>query len=218
MTEFENKREKYLDKLRKNPDLLESLVEGNNNNPITVELLVDPQNERQLETAELIFTQMKDVFSIVEAAVEGELKEIPVDENVAVLFLAELIKNIANNDEEAAKELLDKFNDPKYAALYVFHLTAGPLSNPEEMMEKMEELMDISFDDPIQMIKYKLYMAKASQLSNKNKNMEKNLSDEDIEYLRVYVSEFNRLCDETIIKEETENDIHKEYIKDDDLY
>lgn len=213
MTDFEMRKKKYLDELEENEEFLESYKAKNSSVEI-LEVIVDPKNERQLETAELALLIFNDTQKLLTYALEDELKPIPIEENVALEVVANLV-NKMEKQEEILNEI-EKFKDPKFAALYVYHLTVGLLTDFEELTDALQERVNIDINSPVQGMRFRLLMDKAGKIANPDQTIKADISDEELEYLKNYAREYEKLTSQGILSKEPETDIHKEHTKDDD--
>lgn len=129
--------------------------------------------------------------------------------------LANLINKMEKQEEIVTE--IEKFKDPKFAALYVYHLTVGLFTDFEELNDALQDRVNIDIDSPVQGMRFKILMDKAGKIANPNQNISADIKDEELEYLRVYAREYERLILQGILSTEPETDIHKEHTKDDDI-
>lgn len=211
MNNFEEKKVEFFKKLKSEPDVLKSIIESNNkteNGQKTNEIILTPKNERELEIGEICYTMSKDLIKLIDDVTYGEIKSIPLDENIGLKTLISLI-NAVKNDEKDFK-LVDEIT-PQYLAKILYGITVGMIDDMEEAINYIASESGFDLNDEIEAAQFKIYINQFKKFSDSlnvtNKNFE-NCTDKDISDAKEFVEEFHKLCVEG--KKDLENESNSE--------
>jgi len=101
---FEQRRNKYFDKLKSNLEVVEKLTEDeNSNNKKIVEILLMPTTEKELEFANLCFDFILNVISLVECMDSQEEKDVDLSNSMTIKLFIDVINALKN--ENISKKL-----------------------------------------------------------------------------------------------------------------
>ena len=224
MSTFEESKKEYLEKLSTNMDFVNHLIEQKNESSRkTAKLLLDPRNERELKVANGTLTQKEDMVALTEAALCGNVEEIPLEENKGISFLINIINALADQQNLAAnanapvdlkatlKQRLEPLNDPKEIARICYSLLSGLAAKPIETVEYIQGKVKIDFENEIETAKFKLYLQESQDIIQKaapdpTANPSSDMTDEEVAAFDAYVNEFHALCEKGIQKGDEKGD------------
>ena len=171
MESYEERLKNYFERLSNNTEILIALA--NKNNQKTVEILLLPKNEKELELADATLTFIEDTIGIVENAMEGNLKSIDPETSVMVNLYADIIKSLKENgkvDEEVMKKYISKDSSINEVALFVYESLVAFTVNPERTLECIINKSGFEgVDDELAVLQFKLLLAKAAAMANELK-------------------------------------------------
>ena len=196
--EFDEKLKKYYDRLRENPELLENIMK-NSKNQNSLDIMLLPNNEKELRVAEAAFNLMEDILKVIEDAYYGELKTIDIEDCAFANMFVNIINALKNKDKEKLNEIeewLTKNVDMKTSAKLIYEMVVVFAQNPEEFAESIASKCGFDLEDELSMLQFQLYMSKASEYSNKaNKNVDlsnlDNLTDKKVDSIVEFTNEFH---------------------------
>ena len=211
MNNFEIDKMEYLEKISKNINIVNSLIDKNNAESLKfAKVLLNPKNEKELMVASSTIGFVEDIKGLIEAASLGNVKEIPVEENEGLKTLAILMKKIYNDEEVNIDALLSDNEvgkaSPKKVANFLFSSYVALLGDSEKCFDYIIGELNMSNDSEIDMYKFKLALAELQtkmneiQATNVNNDIDK-MSDENVGKLVEFTDEFHNLCDKYIKKE-----------------
>ncbi len=214
MSTFDEKRDEYLVKLLNHLDVMSKLLEGSEDkNAKMRKLFLSPSNEKELRIADSLLTTTIDMKELIDAAMCGNVEEIPVEENEGVKFIVDTVEVIAdakNSKVELDALSLEKLLESKIGnisteafAKITYDLMVGLIAQTEEVTDYLEEhvysLIDSdSFEETAAYLeKVKATLAKKQPSSEASPEM----SEEAVEGLENYVNSFHSLCERGIKKD-----------------
>lgn len=194
MSEFEMRREEYFNVIRDNPDIINKIVADNNNTEQgkkMLEILITPKNERELDGAEILFTFISSILSLL----ENEMKEIPNEENKGFKEYIRIINGLKEGKEDS--ELVVRDYPSRDCAKILYDSFVSFLADPYAFSEYIAKETGFDLEDEFESRQFNVYMEHAKRIMNENDVSSKNLVDctkEEIEKSRKIVNEFSRLC------------------------
>jgi hypothetical protein len=198
--DFETRKKEYIDKLRENTDILNSIKESDKE---TVDILVFTKNERQLLLAEHMFTLIKDMFELVEdSSFDFDGDKIDLDSSMIINLFVELILAFKNNDTSKIEEIKTRLKtlNMKDAAKMTYETIVIFTNSSDEALETIADKCGFDLEDELSIISFQHLFEKANEITKSNdSNLDSQniqISDDNVEQFIEYSSEFHALCEE----------------------
>ena len=200
MSNFEKEKEEFLEYVRKDEDILESIVNNNMNNPEgqkTLGIMFNPSNEKELLVSKTLYAMSSASLKLVNAAYFDEIEEIPFEENEGLKNTIKTIMKLKNGEE------LERTFSTKDAAKYCYQYFVVLLTDMEEAMEYIAKETGFDLEDPIEGVQFSSYLDKVKEFNEGGKNLsdKKDLESVSMEKLNTsyeFALEFKRLAEEGI--------------------
>ena len=212
MDNFEKRKIEYLKMLKSEPYIMKKIIESENKSEKgqkTIEMILTPKNEMELEIGEACFKMTKDISKLVDDIIDDEVKSILPNENAGLKVLINCVNTIKNNEEnlkstleptqeDMAKKIygIDKAT-PEYVAKIMYGLVVGMVNDTEESFKYIASETGFDLNDEIEAAQFSIYINKGKQICDSlnvtNKNFE-NCTDDDIVKAKELVEEFHKLC------------------------
>lgn len=208
MQDFITRKKEYLERLKDNPRLVESIMNKKDTNSKDAMLAVfDPKTEEELEFAINITRMLADSISMIFDYGEIEIKDYK-EEPVYNLFKRAIIALKNNKDEElkTIKEELSLVASPEKLGELAYNLIKVFVLNYTEAFENLYSDCGFDINDDISAIQFKVYFEQANNLINSMMpNIEfKNKLDfnnkEAMDYVRNYTNRFHELFEQDFEK------------------
>ena len=210
MKNFEDRKKDYFKKLNENSEIVESIVRDPSSDQRFVEIIINPQTERELEIADSSITFFSDMLGLAFRKTSSE--DINYEDNKYVIIVSDLINAIKAKDEIKVKEIsdyLDSISDPIEVARYSFDFCNGFGSNPEDCYEYIAQKTGFDTSDFRESTLYNFYWNKAQEITKKERYAKIDYANTDIETdeqintsIRV-MKEFHRLYENEMNKGNT---------------
>lgn len=163
MERFEEKREKYFERIRNNSYVISAVINDQDKdwNKI-MNLLLNPKDEKALEDASSIIDFFEDFLDIMLNS--DDLKELDIDNSVCMKYLIDYFNMVSNNmDVEEIKRNVEKYLDPKLIAQLSYEFVYIISNDPEKLFEEIVEKTNIDFEDELSLMRLKLTIAQANE-------------------------------------------------------
>lgn len=163
MERFEEKREKYFERIRNNSYVISAVINDQDKdwNKI-MNLLLNPKDEKALEDASSIIDFFEDFLDIM--LNPDDLKELDIDNSVCMKYLIDYFNMASNNmDVEEIKRNVEKYLDPKLIAQLSYEFVYIISNDPEKLFEEIVEKTNIDFEDELSLMRLKLTIAQANE-------------------------------------------------------
>lgn len=204
MKNFETRKQEYLNKLKENEELIERLI-GSNNTPISeqnVKTILSPNNEKELNVAEITFTIFKDTNDLLDAIKEGRIKELPFEDNEALNIIISIMKDIKTTGT-VDKEKYTKIVEEKVGKILYGYMIAS-LTDGSGMLDYVANSVGYDLDDQVDFVKFTCDFILAKQVLNVEKETNfgtiDNVTKRDIEDMKMFSEQFHEVCKEGIIE------------------
>lgn len=200
---FEEKREEYYNLLRNNLELLYKIIEDNKNKEKSLEILLTPKNDRELEIAKCIFSYFNSFLNFVNNINDDKIKNIDIENNKSLDLLIEVINTLKEENKEKINELekyLSKTIDPLFMAKLMYDSTISFSINAEEVQGYIMYKTGFDPSDELDNIRFQIYINRANKMIYKNKIDfkldESNIDSNEVTSTLIMINEFNRLCED----------------------
>ena len=225
MDNFLERKEKYLNKLRENIDIIEKLAVRTDTEigKSNYKVLMSPSNERELTISEMMLDSYIEFSSFKDDVKNGRVKEIPFDENVGLQTYISIYNHVKNGEKLNA-DLYDR-NDPetiKMTARVYYEYLSALCEEGDDSINYMMKKCGFKKNDAFSMMKF-YFLLDAAQVEIRKIMPEidyKNYTDRELENCKILDQEFHRLYDEgKIVKKENEmatrveNEVAKLFLK-----
>ena len=216
MNNFEAKRELYYRKLRNNKELLNSIITETNkkeNGQRNIEILVTPENEKELAIAEATFSLMGDMTFLIEQVLEDNIKSIPAEKNEVVKMFVRVINELKNGKTDV--EFISEDAPAKLQARIIYELIVTLIMDAEGTFEYIAQKTGYDLEDELDKAQLQAYFNKAQRLSNKSGVSDKNfddMTDKNVETLVEITKEIRKLIVDGIVNI-NDNSISEEQAK-----
>ena len=203
MSNFQERREEYYNKLKNNKELLNTIIEAQNKKEKgqrNIEILVTPENERELSIAESLFSITNDTLFFVEQALDNNIKRIPAEENIALKIICRFINELESGKTDI--EFMPEDATGKLQAKIMYDLILSSVIDTEDVIKYIAKETGYDLEDKLDRVLLLLYISKAKRLSNESNVSEKNfddMTDKDVETFTELAKEFRRLIADGII-------------------
>ena len=194
---FEARKKEYLDELRSKIYLLDRI--NFKDNPELeqkgMELLLDPKTDKDLQAASIVFKLLYDTADLEDRSYNGNVKEIPLTENIGVNLLVEII-NALKKDENTAP-IFEKTR--KNAAKALYGISVAYMNGLADTIEYIAQKCGYNIYDRLDLMQLKLYLDKAINLAKAEDPTTSHiniLQVEKLDDLYNFYNEFHQLCEE----------------------
>ena len=199
MQSFNERKEEYFKRLRCDIDLLNAIVEGTSKNDEgkkAIEIILNPQNERDLDFAESVFSFFEEFTSFIESVLNHEVEGVSLEENEGIKLLIKLINALKQNTESEAKEIYENISINEFANIIAETFIAF-VYNSEDAIDYLASKTDFDLDDNLQMLQFQLYLDKANNLLGKKFDIHsiklEDISEQHIEIFKLLAEEINKI-------------------------
>ena len=193
---FEIRKREYLDRLRNNIELIETM-KFNEKNPGDAlkmkEMVLDPKNEEELITA--IFTL--DYTDLIARATTGDVKTILPKDNFYLKLLAEMIDSLKKSED--VEHIIEKVKNNQAKFLYGF--IVGLMADLDTSINYLAEVTDYDLYDELDIAQFQLYLEKANSIFNRDSDNQEGITfvgpsnRAKIEESIIRCNEFHTLCE-----------------------
>ncbi len=212
MNKFEEERLEYLEMINSDEYryIIEKIISDNDVSDVrrkNASIIANPSNKKELRIAKLTVSLVKNIFELFAALTDDKIKEISYDENPGIQVIVEKINDMKANGKKEKKEL-ENVSEEEAARIF-FGFTIAFASDMDEALSYLGEKCGYDLDDPEQSNQFNDYMNILNSTSPTNKNEFKETSkytEKEIKSAEKFAVEFNRLCEEYIIKESENTD------------
>ncbi len=220
MESFEERRNEYFKKLRNNNELLLKLSENKTNDPKSMEVLLMPKTERELEVAEAMITFMNDAIDLFNNAIYGNVERIDLENSLALNCISEIILSLKNNDNkklDSIKNYLDREISSKDEARLLYEFISAFSMDCEAAIDFLARKTGFDMNDTLSIIQFQMYLEKAKEFTNNNSAQIK-LSDVDIETSEEvtkaldFINEFHNCCEKGFVKNQNDLKMRLDYL------
>lgn len=216
MSDFEKKKEEYLERLSTKQELLISLAKKKDDDSLAaLRILVDPRDENGLKVANYSLDLLDDLLNLVTSASCGNVVYVPVEENEGLKAITSVMKMLISDEEVTAETIaarLSKSNEsniiPEQLAEIIFGLTVCFICEPVETMTYIGEKMGISFENEVDLIRLQVLLEEAKekmQTLQPNQNVYKEMTDKSVNWMVAFSTAFHNLCEKNIKKEDSKS-------------
>lgn len=201
MESFEQRKNQYFNKLKENIEIVEQMTNNDNsdkeNNKKTLEMLLMPTTEQELQFDNLMIDFMSDMRSLTDDIVNDNVKDIDLSICEVVKFYAKIIVVLKNEDNTMIEELKNALGDlrnPKAIAKLYYELIVAFGSNPDETVESIMTEAGFDVDDELSLLQFQIYLNKANEITNSKQSEKFDVNNPvQIEFLSEFTKEFNRI-------------------------
>ncbi len=197
MTEFEERLANHLEKLRSNATMV-SLIKKYVKDEVEQRKIFYPKDEKELADAEAIVTFMDDYVDLMFRNATGNVKEIAIEDNYGIKYMASCIKAGRYNLEPPN---LNSFT-PEELAQIVYGTTVAFLTpdSTDKSIEYLARICDFNIHDSKEAELFLYYLEKAHNALPSTNNLEINNIEED-ELMSNFIKEFHKICENGKIEE-----------------
>ena len=160
MSDFIERRNEYFKKLKENSNVVNLFTpkDGASENAIkTYRMMILPQNEEELDTADSFFSIISDTINLYEDVDNGSVKNIPFEENEGLEYCINVINYKKENGID--KDLNNSISIEEFAKLKYQFLLAS-FYDGESIHEYIASKTGFDLEDDIDAIQYELYVEK----------------------------------------------------------
>lgn len=197
MENFIEKRNEYFKKLKSNPNVLNKIIEdnkGKEKSKRTLEVLLTPKDEFELELANTMYDYICDFLNIYYAVIEEEIDEIPYEDNLFFSYLINIINAYKNNED--TDSIIKSISMPGDCAKMVLHMYLGFLFDIESAYEYIAEKCGFDIYDELELEQFNIYLEKVQFIINQNSNFNTvpdELNKDNLEFFKEFYKEFHIL-------------------------
>ena len=214
MSDFEKKKEEYLEKLSTKTEIVTSLAKKDDERSrATLRILVDPRDEKELKVANYTLDFTEDCLNLVTSAACGNVETVPVEENEGLKAIAGIMKMLLSGEEVTSESMTSKITNSKKASLspeklaeIVYGMMVGFACDPEEALEFICEELGISLENEVDLIRLKVLLEESQakmQAMQPNQNIYQNMTDKSVDEFVEFSEAFHSLCEKNIKKEDS---------------
>ena len=164
---FEIRRDEYLQKLRENPQLVESIVNNPNNSRKVLNIFLMPKSDIELIIANSLFTFFEDIINLIKHSYENDIK-VDYDNNIYIELIVSIITALKNGNVELAKEISNKFNNernPVILAKLIYDFFSIFSCDPDRAIDIIREKSGFVTEE-CDNREFKLYLYQSKALTN----------------------------------------------------
>lgn len=205
MGEFEERRKIYFDNLRKNPEVLNKLMEKKENqNKRAMKIILLPRTERELDLAEAMYLMISDLVRLVNDIVMDRVNKVELEESTAIGILIKLINALKENDTisvDKIKSELNDITDSKETAKIIYDLLVSFVGNGIESFNYIARECNVDLNDELSIMQFQLYLNQANEILNGKSPNNLDITDIDVEnssqveQIVEVAKEFHKLCE-----------------------
>lgn len=168
MKNFEERKKEYFGRLRKYIKNLNELSKYEQNKKM-LELLLNPQNEKELEIGNLYIRFIEDLFCISTHAICDNIEEIDPENSALTEYLSKYITAVSRND---SAEELKKMSEPykadggKLFAEVLYQMSALMLNNNEGVVQSVCARCNIDISDELELKRFNVLLEMAAEKIN----------------------------------------------------
>ena len=164
MENFNEKRKHYFNKLKRYTEYVKKLASQKKNEKI-VEILLNPQNEKELEFCNHYIMYIDDTIKLTINASCNNIIDINPEESIYIDFLTDLINTIQNFDSiEEAKKIYSKYEkNYEQIAQICYQMIVITITNSDKLVEELFEKCNIDFTDELEVMKLEILIKKFSE-------------------------------------------------------
>lgn len=200
MTDFEQRREEYFKKIKSKPEILEKIIVDNYNSEKgqkTLEIIMTPRNERELDAAEILYSMTSDLIMLLESYYNDELEEITLEENKGIKAYIDIIKGLKEGKEEAS--LIPKEATAKEIAEILYSFVVALLFYSDDAVDYIAEKAGFDLSDDFVAQQFVVYYEKSKRIMDSGNSSEKDFeecTEEEIKAAKETAIEFHKRCEE----------------------
>jgi len=193
MKSFEERRKEYFQNIRKYSKLINDLKEKEGNER-TVDILLYPKNELELEFANAYITYIEDTIKISANASCNNVETINLEESVYINYFSSIINAVSNNiNIDEINKINEKTieNNCELLAKICYEMIVIIITNPEQLSEYIYQKCGFNIEDQEQVIKFEKLM------NDVNKQLKPQLtpeSKEDFKKFIAFVKSYHNYC------------------------
>ena len=219
MSNFKEKKEKYLERLCTNMETISGLLQSGNMEVANV--LLAPSDERELRRADAMLTFALDMNDLMDALFCGNVEDIPFEENNVIQYVVKTINSTLdeNNQNELPdfNTIIEGSSEGEIAAKFYYQLIVGTVPDEIPALQYIEKETgaDLRDENDVQEIKNaieKLRGNAEAKLPFSQVGVEE-YSDKDLDSIEDFVQHFHSLCEKGIKKDDVFEDLFKLFIK-----
>lgn len=199
---FNDELLKYREKLSDNIDIVKN-IKVNNGPKETMDIILNPRNERELRIANGIVDSFINMGSLYEASYYGYVKYNEEDCMILDLFV-DIINAFKNNDKEELEKIKKErisTASTKETARMIFELLTVFVSDPDKSIRNIATRCGFDMNDELDMLLFQSYLDRAQDITNTIPALPcdvRNLEEKYILKLEEFNNEFSKLCEENI--------------------
>lgn len=201
MEDFEKRKEEYLKKINadeeKLRELKEKIMKTNNNPEDKIDVIFNPENDKELRSAECAFDLLMDVMDLIERADSDEIEKVDCKNSEGVKLIVDAYEKLSNGDESASITVRD--DDPEVAAEKVYDIFAA-LLEVNELFDYLKEKYNIDFSNDeesnkfVEIIEKIINSFKSSMVNESLETVVNKATDEELEKLEKFRDKFHEKC------------------------
>ena len=214
MSDFEKRKEEYLERLSTNTQYVKSLTEKKDERSrATLRIMVDPRNEKELKMATSTLDFAEDCMNLLTNAACGNVEPIPIEENEGLKAITSIMKMLISGEEITEETMTAKLNNsksgnvsPEQLAKVIYGMLIGFISNPEEAMTYVCNEMGVSLDNEVDLIRLQVLLEEAQtrvQALQPSPDPYKEMTDKNLDEFVAFAEAFHNLCEKNIKKEDS---------------
>ena len=201
MEDFEKRKEEYLKKINadeeKLRELKEKIMKTNINPEDKIDVIFNPENDKELRSAECAFDLLMDVMDLIERSDYKEIEKVDCKNSEGVKLIVDAYEKLSNGDESASITVRD--DDPEVAAEKTYDIFASFLEG-EELFDYLANKYNIDFNNEeesnkfVENISKIINSLKTSMISEPLKISFNKATDEELEKLEKFRDKFHEKC------------------------
>lgn len=210
MSNFEEKKDEYIERLMTRISIVESLIKNSNSKAKDNEnfkkmnrIVLNPKDELELRIANSILDVIESLEVFSKIAMTDVIKPIPKEENIGISHLIstlEKTKNNVNGDTSSSSDI-DLHKEPEEQAKIFYQLLNAFLCDTEETIQYITEKLDL---DPTTLDGVAMLDTLFDNISNlyKNNDNKKSLdevNENDVEEFERFATTFKNLVDKDVV-------------------
>ena len=203
MKSFEERRKEYFKNILKYSKMINDLIETEGNER-TVEILLYPKNELELEFANAYIMYIEDTINLNANALYSNVELINLEESVYINYISSIINAVSNNiNIDEINKINEKTieNNCELLAKICYEMIVIIITNPEQLSECLYKKCGFNIDNQEQVIEFEKIM------NDVNKQLKPQLtpkSKEDSKKFIAFVKSYHNYCTQGIINKENQ--------------
>lgn len=195
MENFLERKEKYLRKLCENTDTVEKIYDSAKTEveKRNLEVILSPSNEKELNISELMFDFYNDTYSIVDDAKNGNLNEIPVEENEGLKEIVRFVNLAKKGEKIDFSKYYENSESIKRAAEISYSGIVGLYADMDSSFDYVFKKCGFDEDSFVDLTIFRLYMERLQESASGSTLDYRNYSDKDFENYKMFFQEFHKL-------------------------